>query len=85
MDTFYTNVSLWSATAWFFAKPKKWLWSIQMLISCNLHGRNFWNFSTSFQTNVLQDPTITCAKKRFFIKFGTCTRNGSFGAFLVRI
>jgi len=34
-----------------------------MLISCNPHDGNFWNFFS-------------------FLKFGTCTRNGNFGAFL---
>jgi len=39
-----------------------------MLISCNVHGGNFWIFSTSSQTNVLQDPTITCVQKCFLLK-----------------
>jgi len=40
-------------------------------------------FSTSSQTSVLQDHMVTCVKNKIQ-KFGTCTRNGSFGAFLVR-
>jgi len=41
-------------------------------------------FSTSFQTSLLQDPMVTCVQKRNFQKFGTCIRNGSFGAVLVK-
>jgi len=41
-------------------------------------------FSTSFQTSLLQDPIVTCVQQCFFLKFGTCIRNGSFGAFLVK-
>jgi len=41
-------------------------------------------FSTSSQTSLLQDHIVTCVQKRFFQKFDTCTRNGSFGAFLVK-
>jgi len=36
------------------------------------------NFSTSSQTSVPQDHMVTCVKKAFFQKIGTCTRNGSF-------
>jgi len=36
-------------------------------------------FSESSQTSVLQDPMVTCVEKCFFSKFGTCTKNGSFG------
>jgi len=36
-------MTLWSATTLFFARPKKIL-SIQMLMSCNPLGGNFWNF-----------------------------------------
>jgi len=42
-------------------------------------------FSTFSQTSALQDPTITYVKKFIFLKFGTCSRNGSFGVFLVKI
>jgi len=43
-------------------------------------------FITCSQISILQDPTVTCVKKRYFFqKFGTCTRNGSDGAFLVKI
>jgi len=42
-------------------------------------------FSTTFQNSVLQEPTIAYTKKMFFfLNFGTCTRNGSFGAILVK-
>jgi len=43
-------------------------------------------FLTSSQINVLQDPMVICIQKSvvFFLKFGTCIRNGSFGAFLVK-
>jgi len=42
-------------------------------------------FSTSSQTSLLQDPMVTYVqKKKKFQKFGTCTRNGSFGAVLVK-
>jgi len=36
-------------------------------------------FSTSSQTSLLKDPTVT-----FFQKFGSCLRNDSFGAVLVK-
>jgi len=39
--------------------------------------------------NVIQcyklDPTITCVQNFFFLTFFTCTRNGNYGAFLVKI
>jgi len=41
---FHANVTLWSAATWFLTQPKKAFLSIQTLISCNPHGRNFWNF-----------------------------------------
>jgi len=41
-------------------------------------------FSTSSQTSLLQDPTVTCVQNFFFQKFDTCTRNGSFGGVLVK-
>jgi len=41
-------------------------------------------FSTSSQTSLLQDPMVTFFQIIFFQKFGTCTRNGSFGAFWVK-
>jgi len=41
-------------------------------------------FSTSSQISLLQDPTVTCDQKCFFQIFGTYTRNGSFGVFLVK-
>jgi len=40
-------------------------------------------FSTSSQTSLLQDPGVKCVQI-FFQKFGTCTKNGSLGAFLVK-
>jgi len=43
------------------------------------------NFSTSSQTSLLQDPVVTCVQKSFFFqKFDTCTRNGNFGAVLMK-
>jgi len=42
-------------------------------------------FSTSSQITLLQDPIVHVIKNVFFQKFGTCTRNGSFGVFLVKI
>jgi len=36
-----------------------------MLISCNPHSGNFWNF---YYTFILQDPMVTCVKKDFFFK-----------------
>lgn len=42
-------------------------------------------FSTYYQTRVLQDPMGTCIKKGYFQKFDTCSRNGSFRAFLVKV
>jgi len=57
--------------------------SIQTLISCNHKVKISEIFSSYFQINVLQDPTITCVQKCFFLRFGTCTRNGSLGAFLI--
>jgi len=47
---FHTNVSLWSAIAQFFARPKKRFWSIQKLISCNPCGRNFSIFFHMFSS-----------------------------------
>jgi len=41
-------------------------------------------FSTSSQTSVLQDHVVTCVQNVFFLKFDTCTRNGSFRALLVK-
>jgi len=42
-------------------------------------------FSTCSQTSVLQDPMVYMCLIFFpFLKYGTCTRNGSFGAFLVK-
>jgi len=41
-------------------------------------------FPTCFQTSVLQDPMVTCFQKYFYFKIGTCTRNDSFGASLVK-
>jgi len=38
-------------------------------------------FATSSQNSLLQ---LHVSKKVFFQKFGTCTRNGSLGAFLVK-
>jgi len=39
-------------------------------------------FSTSSQSIVLQDPTVTSAKKDgIFQRFGTCTKNGNFERF----
>jgi len=64
---FYTNVTLWSAAARFFAGPKKGFLSIQMQISCNLHGEKFWNFfhvfSNQFTTRFYG---CMCPKKVFF-------------------
>jgi len=41
-------------------------------------------FATSSKNSLLQDPMVTFVRKSFFQKFGTCTRNGSFRAFLVK-
>jgi len=41
-------------------------------------------FFTSFQIGILQDPMVICVQKCFENKFGTCTRKGSFGVFLVK-
>jgi len=42
-------------------------------------------FSTSFQTNVLQDPMVTCVQKCFFIKiFVFVLEMAVFGACLVK-
>jgi len=64
---FYTNLSLWSAAAQLFARPKKGLLLIQMLISCNLHGKKFWNlfhiFLNQFTT---RSYGYMCPKKFFF-------------------
>jgi len=38
---FHTNLALKSAAAQDFAGIKKGILSLQTLISCNLHGRNF--------------------------------------------
>jgi len=40
-------------------------------------------FSISSQTSLLEDITVTCIQI-FFSKFGICTRNGNFGALLVK-
>jgi len=47
---FHTNVSLWSAAAQFFTGQKNGFLWIQMLISCNPCGRNFWNFFHMFSS-----------------------------------
>jgi len=47
---FHTNVSLWSATAHFFTRPKKrflWIWK---LISCNLRSEKLWNLFHMFSS-----------------------------------
>jgi len=41
-------------------------------------------FSTSSQTSVPEDPMVRFFQKCFFLKFGSCPRNDSFGAFLVK-
>jgi len=40
-------------------------------------------FSRSSQMSVLQDPMVIVFKF-FFLKFGTCTRNGNFKVVLVK-
>jgi len=76
---FHTNVTSWSATIRFFAGPRKRFLALQTLKSCNLHSWNFWNFFYVFSN---QHSTNSCVQKCFFfLKFGTCNRNGSIGAF----
>jgi len=42
-------------------------------------------FSTSSQNSAPQHPMVTCVPNLFFPKkFGTCTRNGSFGVFWMK-
>jgi len=41
-------------------------------------------FSTSFQPTYNKILWLHVSKNSFSLKFGICTRNGSFGAFLVK-
>jgi len=85
LDIFSYKCDLLKCSYLLFDKAKKVFLSIQILMSCNLYGENFWNF---FHIMVLQDLMITCVQKCFFFffffKFGTSPRNGSFGVFLVK-
>jgi len=47
----------------FFRKSPKRFLSIQTLISCNLHGGNFYFLFTSSWTSILQDHTVSCVQK----------------------
>jgi len=61
-------VSLWSAAALFFTGPKKQFLSIQMLISCNSHGGNFWNFFHMFSSEHTRISYSYMCPKMFFFK-----------------
>jgi len=79
---FHTNVSLWSVAARFFTGPKKGFVTSNANILQSTRG-NFWIFSKSYQFSVLPSPTVTYVQKcYFFLKFGTCIRNGSFWTFV---
>jgi len=82
---FHTNVRLWSVATLFFVGPPKWFLSLQTLIPCNRYGGNFWTFFQMFLSQHTTRPyNYMCPKMVFFLKFNTCTRNGNFGAFLVK-
>jgi len=69
---FNTNVTLWSAVAWFFAGSEKGFLLLQTLIPCNLYGKIFWIFFHIFSNQLLQDPMVACVQNYFILKFGTC-------------
>jgi len=79
---FHTNLTLWSAAAHFFARPKRGFLQIQMLISCNAHCGNFWIFFYIFSNqHTTRSYSYIYPKMFFLLKLGTYTRNGSFEAF----
>jgi len=83
---FHNDLSLRSAAARIFAVTKKGCLLLQILISCNLHGGNFWIFFHIFSNQCLtRSYSYMCQKLFFFQKFATCPRNGSFRVFLVKI
>jgi len=80
---FHTNVILENTTTQFIVGPPKRIFSLQTLLTIYIVEISE-IFSTSFETNVIQDYTVTSVKIYFFQNFGTCTRNGSFGVVLVK-
>jgi len=40
---------------------------------------------SAYKNDIVQNPMVTCVQECFFPKFGTCTWNGNFGVFLVKI
>jgi len=81
---FHNDLTLRSAAARIFAGAKKEFCHFKCYYLAIYKAEISEFFFKSSQTSVLQDPTVICVKKVIFQKFGTCTRNGSFGAFLVR-
>jgi len=84
LDIFFLyKCGLVNAAAHFFVGPQKGFLSIHTLISCNLHSEKFWIFFYIFSKQfTTRSYSYICPKNYFFQKFGTCTRNGRFGAFL---
>jgi len=76
-------MTFWSTAARDFVGPKKEFLSLQMFISCNLHGKKFWNCFHIFEIeHTTRSYGYICPKMFFFNqKFATCPKNGSFGAF----
>ena len=79
MDIFHPNVSFRSATR-FFARAKKGFFCQCLHLEIHM-AEIFKKSSMSFQTNVLQDPTISCV---ISLEIGTYTKNGNFGAFFFK-
>jgi len=81
---FHNDLTLRSGATRIFVGTKKGILSLQSLITCNLHGGNFWIFFLHLNKlayyNIIQ---LHVSKKVFFQKFGSCTRNGSFWVFWV--
>jgi len=65
---FHTDMTLWSAAARIFAGAKNGTLSLQTLISCNLQGRNFWNFFHIFLDQCTTRSYSYICQKKFFSK-----------------
>ena len=65
---FHKNVTFWSAAARVFTGPKKSSLSLQMLISCNLYGGNFWNFFHIFKI-LSTKRSYSCIYPKLFLNY----------------
>jgi len=65
---FHNDLTMWSAAARIFEVTKKGFLLLQMLISCDLHGGNFWNFFHIFSNQCLTWSNGYMYPKRKFIK-----------------